>query len=273
MGKNPHSQKRPKNEEKKQAKIVLIYSHKNRSFLDDTTFLDFLEGMAEEEKASFWWDKRMSRTLWDEEIKRRLNEADVVVCLVSQPFIRSAYIKNVEVKITLERLINNGIIVVVVMLEACTWNQHDWLKKIHHLPEQGYIRPDHNHDRARTFREIADHIRYRIQGCVTPYREPRAIYTLRRLSDSTFLPEEKKILIQDAKRRAKKFVPDMELQRKICNEAKVLRRKNRDQPLSKAQLEDLDERFLACGSRKKDAKKVRWVLRANNLHPQGRAKK
>ncbi len=101
---------------KQQAKIVLIYSHKDRVFFDRTTFLDFLKGMAKEEGASLWWDKKMRRTLWDEEIKQQLYDADVIICLISQSFITSDYIMNAEAKKTFDRLKREGIIVIGIML-------------------------------------------------------------------------------------------------------------------------------------------------------------
>jgi hypothetical protein len=50
----------------------------------------------------------------------------------------------------------------------------------------------------------------------------------------------------------------------------ILIKRNEGQPLSTEQFEDLDQEFLLPSERRnKDAKKIRWVLRANRLHPQG----
>lgn len=262
---------------KPKGKIVLLYSESNHRFLEQSTFVAFLESMAREEELDFSWDKR---TLEAAQLKARFDEADTVVCLVSQPFLISNYPRELESKIEAGREKKQVIIVVPVMLEACSWGKNEWLSKYDPLPEEGkYIIPDHNRDRARTFKAIVDNIRVRIrnrqQAVVSTapaeaFHEPRALYTLRRLPDSSFSAEEMESLVDDSVRRAEKFVEDPEKRRKICEAAKNEKEKNKGQPLSKRQLEELDKRFLARGKRNPDAEKVRWVLRAARLHPQGR---
>jgi hypothetical protein len=80
------------------------------------------------------------------------------------------------------------------------------------------------------------------------------------------------MLVEIAIGRAQSLVPDSRLRNKICQEAKVLLRQNEGESLSKEQLEQLDEKFLRKAENRNtpDPKKVRWVLRAAHLHPQGR---
>jgi len=85
--------------------------------------------------------------------------------------------------------------------------------------------------------------------------------------------EQIRILQEDSCNRARKMVPDPDLREKICRDARSLIKKNKGAPLSKQQLEKLDEKFLARGSRKPDAEAVRWVPRCEGLHPQGRVPK
>lgn len=99
------------------------------------------------------------------------------------------------------------------------------------------------------------------------------VYRLRRQPESSLDLEQIRFLIKDSCRRARKEVPNVKLQKKICQAAKMFRKKNNNQPLSKRQLEELDMQFLARGSRKPDAEIVRWVLRCARLHPQGRVVK
>lgn len=249
--------------------MLLIYSHRDADFLTRSKFMDFLEALASELKLEFWWDRRMSRSQFDDEICERLAAADIVLCLVSQSFINSKYVTEVEAKIIWQRLVKEGIIVVPIMLEDSTWDQHDWLRRVHHVPGTGYIIPDYNNRRARVFKEIVDHIRTRVTGLKTPYREPRTLYTLRRLPDSDFRPVESSRLVEDSKVRAARFVSDAQLRSLICRTARQMRARSGGKPLGKRQLEELDRRFLARG-RKPDAMRVRWVLRACGQHPQGR---
>jgi hypothetical protein len=266
-------------------KMVLIYSHENRSFLKPsskgTKFLDFLEGLIRDEKLDFWWDEKMSHTKWDDEIKQRLYEADIVVCVVSQPFLISDYVRRVELRITRRRQKEDDIIVVPILLEPCQWENYKWLREYHHIPEQPIV-PYYKHKRLVIYLEIVDHIRNRIRArrkgkkilkSVEPYSEPRMLSALRRVSKKD-LPEEQQLsLIEQAKRRASKFVKDPSLRKRICDAAKRKLEENRVESLSKRQLADLDSEFLMAldGRSQPDPKKIRWVLRACGLHPQGRA--
>jgi len=68
-------------------------------------------------------------------------------------------------------------------------------------------------------------------------------------------------------------VPDAKLRQQICEAARALGA-SREARLSKPQLAKLDAKFLAHKEKRApDPKKVRWVLRAAGLHPQGRTPK
>ncbi len=232
-------------------KMVLIYAEKNRSFIEKSTFIDFLESLAEEEALDFSWDRKK---LGNAEMKKRLDEADIVICLVSQPFLISNYRKAVESKIEASQKKKQEIIVVPIMLEACSWEKYKWISQDKRLPEDnGYIIPHHNGDRAETFKKIIDHLRIHIRNRrqavasaepAEAFQKPDALYTIRRLPDTSFAEEEKKLLIADSMSRAIKFVPDEKLRQKICNQAKKVIKKNEGEPLNKRQLEELDEDFL-----------------------------
>ncbi len=251
--------------------MVLIYAHRDREFVEKSTITDFLEDAADEANLDFWWDKKMARGSWKEEIRQRLESADVVVCLVSQPFLRSEFIKDVETRIATRRQKTEGLIVVPVMYTDCRWQRHQWLVDSQRLPADPK-RPYLVNWGRRTivYKEVADHIVGRVKGSGTSRREPRTLYTLRRLSDDDFTDEEVQLLIEDSCRRAKSFVPSAARRRQICHEA----RKRGASPQSKLEikeLKELDTQFLAQGRRKPDAEYVRWVLRCHRLHPQGTA--
>ncbi|MEK6324375.1 MAG: toll/interleukin-1 receptor domain-containing protein [Acidobacteriota bacterium] len=265
-------------------KMVLIYSHKNRNFLKPsskgTKFFDFLEGLIKDEKLDFWWDEKMSHTKWDEEIRQHLYEADIVVCVVSQPFLTSDYVRKVESRITRKRQREDDIIVVPILLEPCPWQNYKWLRDYHHIPEQP-IQPYYNHKRLVIYLEIIDHIRNRIRArregkkqlkSVKPYGEPRMLSALRRVSKKDLPKEQLPGLVKQAEERARQFVKDPGLRKRICAAAKRKLEENGVESLKIRQLKDLDREFLmALDSRERpDPKKIRWVLRACGLHPQGK---
>jgi hypothetical protein len=253
---------------KSQPKMVMIYSHKNRDFLRHSNLLDFLQGLATAKGWEFWWDEKMSHSLFDDEIKRHLNEADIVVCLVSQPFLNSSYITRVEARITYQRLIREGILVVPIMLDHCLWKYVKWLKKLHHFPTEGYLQSSRM--KNREYFEITEYISAWYHKRALAFDDPQMVYKLRRLPESSLSKEQVKILVSDSCERARKVVPNSKLQNRIAKAARALMKKNHGNALNKQQLEALDRQFLSRGSRKPDAELVRWVLRCNRLHPQGR---
>jgi hypothetical protein len=168
--------------------------------------------------------------------------------------------------------------VIPIILRACTWKSSPF-GKLQPLPENGKpVTSWKNRDEA--FYDVAKGIQEAVEEITAKTPKPvfsatgsvpgNRLYTLRRLPDSRFSPEEREILVKDSESRAQKFVPDLKLRKKISKAAEVLLKQNKGKSLSKKQLEALDKRFLAHGSRKPDAEIVRWVLRATRLHPQGR---
>ena len=59
--------------------IFICYSHRDREYLSPDSLLGFLRGLEGEEDVELWCDQRIETgTLWDDEIRRRLNESDIV---------------------------------------------------------------------------------------------------------------------------------------------------------------------------------------------------
>ena len=247
----------------------MIYAHRNRDFLDESQLLDFLQGLATIEGWDFWWDEENNHPRFDDEIKRQLNEALVVVCLVSQPFLNSKYISEVEAKIASRRLADEGILVVPVMLDVSLWQDIKWLKdNLNHFPKEGYLQSSRK--KSEVYMEIVKYIRDWYHDRATTFRDPKMIYKLRRLPESSLSTEQVKFLVRDSCERASKLVPDPKLRDRIAKAARVSLKKNKVRALAKPQLEELDQQFLSNNSRKPDAEFVRWVLRCKKLHPQGR---
>jgi hypothetical protein len=203
--------------------MVLIYAHKDRPFLEKSRLTDFLEGVARELRFDLWWDKKISQGLFEEEIQRRLKSADVVVCLVSQPFLNSRFITDKEAKIVSGRLKREGLIVIPVIYQDCLWQERTWLAGLHHFPadqKRPYLHG--RSDQVAVFKEIAVHILERVKGRGTTIREPRLLYTLRQALDRDMTTDERGLLITDSKQHADHFVLSAELQQQICEAARAL---------------------------------------------------
>jgi len=88
-------------------------------------------------KIATWNDRQIiSGEKWDDKIKRKLYEADIVLCLVSIDFLASEYIMNVEVPLMLKNEKARKTIVVPVILRECGWLDTE-LSKFQTLPKSG----------------------------------------------------------------------------------------------------------------------------------------
>lgn len=252
------------------AKMVVIYAHKDRSDLRKSQLETYLRNLARVEGFEFWWDMDLKKSLWDEEIKRRLKDADIIIMMVSEAFLASDYIRNVEAVITSERVVNEGILAVPVLLKPSSWERYEWLKMPDHFPRDTDRTSLHGHpNRYQVYLDIVNYIRewFGKQG---PIRDPRMLRGLRRASESSLSNEQIRVLVNDSCKRAREMVKNEKVQEKIIAEAKALIQK-KGRVLNKGELAKLDERFLAHGARRPDPKFVRWVLRCAKLHPQGSA--
>ena len=85
-----------------------------------------------------WHDHELKAgDLWDKEIRGELDQMDVFLCLVSNHFLASDYISNVEMKIALQREKAHKTIIVPLIL--CDMDERDiiHLKQFNPLPVWG----------------------------------------------------------------------------------------------------------------------------------------
>ena len=82
--------------------IFVCYASKDREH--KALMLDYLVNPIREGKINVWHDGELDTgDEWDEEIKKKLDTADIVIVLVSQQALNSHYINGVEMKRALKR--------------------------------------------------------------------------------------------------------------------------------------------------------------------------
>jgi TIR domain len=115
----------------------VTYSHKDKKYLGDDSLLGFLKGL-EREGFSIWVDKRLEAgMLWDDEIKKQMAAADIVVALISQSFLNSDYCQNSEMRVFLEKRKEAGLVIVPIIIAPCDWRSFDWLSATQFEPRDG----------------------------------------------------------------------------------------------------------------------------------------
>lgn len=119
----------------KKIKVFLSYSHMDEEFKNklDVHFAP----LKRNNKVETWNDRKLiPGTLFDDEIKRHLNEDEIIILLISADFLNSDYCYEIEMTKALERMKNSDAIVIPIILRPCLW-QETPLKDIQALPKDG----------------------------------------------------------------------------------------------------------------------------------------
>ncbi|KPA18024.1 hypothetical protein MHK_001757 [Candidatus Magnetomorum sp. HK-1] len=74
---------------------------------------------------------------WSNIIEYFLKKANLALLLISSDFLKSKFIKNVEIPKILEGRKNGNIEVYPIILKDCTWKEFEWLSKIQVFPKNG----------------------------------------------------------------------------------------------------------------------------------------
>lgn len=147
-------------------KVFVSYSHRDAGYLASDSLLGYLKGL-EQEGVEFWWDEALvTGERWDDEIKAQISATDIALVLVSQWFLDSAYCRNVEISEFLQRSRDKGLVIFPIILSACEWQRHAWLRNRQFLPRGGETIEEHYTDPGRLkrlFHETRQDLRKQIE--------------------------------------------------------------------------------------------------------------
>ena len=102
-------------------RIFVSYSHKDENLRQELE--THLSGLRNERIVSVWDDRRIeSGEEIEKEIDRHLEEADIVLLLVSPDFLASSYCYDREMRRAMERHEQRDARVVPVILRPCDWH-------------------------------------------------------------------------------------------------------------------------------------------------------
>jgi formylglycine-generating enzyme required for sulfatase activity len=113
--------------------VFISYSKQDKELRDGLlAHLRILEG----EEIITWHDRQiLPGTRWDEEIRARLNDADIILLLISADFLNTDYCKEVEIPEALRRQESGEATVMPVILRQCGW-KYTPLASIQAYPEK-----------------------------------------------------------------------------------------------------------------------------------------
>lgn len=115
-------------------RVFISYSREDLQLLN--SFLKHLAPLVDQGVIAPWYDKRIEPGMeWDRELRAQLEAAQIIVLLVSAPFLYSRYIKEVELKRALERHDAGSARVVPVILRP-TYLEGSRLDDLQALPNE-----------------------------------------------------------------------------------------------------------------------------------------
>jgi len=113
----------------------ISYSKNDKAHLDN--FKKFMIALKRSDQLATWDDNDLiPGEEWDERIKTQLREADIIFLLVSQNFIATEYIWDIEIKEALRRHEAGEAVVIPILLSNCTWQDMPF-SKLTFIPSKG----------------------------------------------------------------------------------------------------------------------------------------
>lgn len=108
-------------------KVFTSYAHKDEELREE---LDIHLAMIKRHKAVEVWNDRDINPgeEWDASIKGELENADIILLLVTPKFLASSYIYDVELKRAMERHEDKTALVIPIIMKPCDWMQTDFAK-------------------------------------------------------------------------------------------------------------------------------------------------
>ena len=154
-------------------KLFCSYSHRDEPLRDELA--KHLKPIERQGLVRSWHDREIGAgDLWKEAIDRNLQEADVILLLISADFLASDYCFDIEMKNALERHAAGDALVIPVILRPVDWRATPF-GKLQALPKDGKpVTTFENLDSA--MEQIAQGIRKAINGLQEVRRVPIARY-------------------------------------------------------------------------------------------------
>jgi hypothetical protein len=107
--------------------VFFSYSHKDETTKDKIDIS--LSALKRSEKIKTWNDRKITPgTEWDDNIKKELENADLILLLISADFLASDYIWNVEIKKAIEKHERKETIVIPIFCRSCDYKEMPFAK-------------------------------------------------------------------------------------------------------------------------------------------------
>ena len=145
-----------------QKKLVYVYDDRDHSHWEELHTA--LAPLKSEVSFTEWHEREIDPGAdREKEILEHLDEADVILFLVSSDFFRSEHRINEQLPRAIKRTQNGQAVGIAIILRPCVWHHDRLLRQLTILPPDGAPVTEQNHDEA--FRDIAAALR----GIIGPW--------------------------------------------------------------------------------------------------------
>lgn len=115
--------------------VFIAYARKDVAYLD--ALRTYLKPLSRKNSINIWYDGEIAPgTVWEEQVKANLHNADIILLLVSAYSLDSDYFHDKEMADALKRHAEEKTIVIPVILSDCIWEITD-LQHLQALPQNG----------------------------------------------------------------------------------------------------------------------------------------
>jgi hypothetical protein len=116
-------------------KVFISYSHKDESLRD--LLIRHLKPIERQGLIEIWGDRRIvAGESWEDVIFQELNEADIILPLISADYLDSDFIYTIEMRRALQRHSSGDVMIVPVILRPVDWVSSPF-EKLQALPRDG----------------------------------------------------------------------------------------------------------------------------------------
>ncbi|MFZ4809629.1 MAG: toll/interleukin-1 receptor domain-containing protein [Hyphomicrobiaceae bacterium] len=145
-----------KNKTSQKLRVFISYSHADEELKNK--LLQHLEPLKRLHLVESWDDREIKAgDNWGEEIAKNLDEADIILLLVSIDFVNSEYCYDIEMERALERSEDGEAVVIPVILRSCLWKSAPFAK-LQAIPTDGKAASSWA-DQDEAYANIADGIK------------------------------------------------------------------------------------------------------------------
>jgi len=109
-----------------QVRVFVSYSHEDKSWVEKGKFglIPWLIKSLKEDNVTFWYDRNLLPGYnFEKEIKSEINQADFAMLLISQDFLNSDFIRNIELPIIKEKVERDEMCLIPILVGPVIWEE------------------------------------------------------------------------------------------------------------------------------------------------------